>query len=73
MVLIRFQDRETELAALGFLVTEGVPLKTWKNGETAVPEGAVELLTREGIVFEVIGEAGYGRVSPIRDTAAPAL
>ena len=55
MILVRFKDRETELEVLGLLVTEDVALKTWKNGESALPEGAVMFLDREGIEYEVVG------------------
>lgn len=73
MILVRFKDRETELDALGLLVTEDVALKTWRNGETALPEGAVIFLDREGIEYEVVGRADYERLTPIRNLAAEAV
>jgi hypothetical protein len=73
MTLIRFDDRDTELDALGFLMLENVALKTWRNGQTAVPESALALLDKEGIAYEVVGRAGYELLTPIRDIAADAV
>ena len=70
MVLIRFKDEQTEDDGLGLLLFENVPLKTWRNGETAVPDEALTLLDREGIPYEVIGPATYERLTPIRDLAS---
>ena len=70
MMLIRFKDDATEDDGLGLLLFENVPLKTWRNGETAVPEEALKLLDREAIPYEVIGRALYERIPPIRDLAA---
>lgn len=73
MTLIRFNDHDVEMEALGFLMLEDVPLKTWRNGQTAVPEAALALLDREGIVYEVIGRAGYELLTPLRDSAPDAV
>jgi hypothetical protein len=70
MILIRFNDQDTERRGLGCLMASGLPGKTWRNGETAVPKAGLELLSKRGIAFEVIGEAGYERLTPIRDIAA---
>ena len=59
MVLIRFKDEPTEDEELGLLLFENVPLKTWRNGETAVPDEALKLLDRAGIAYELIGRASY--------------
>ncbi len=73
MIVVRFKDRETEIDALGLLVMEGVALKTWRNGETALPDSAVMFLNREGIEYEVVGRADYERLTPVRNLAAEAV
>ena len=70
MTLIRFKDDQTEDDGLGLLLFENVPLKSWKNGETAVPDESLALLDREGIAYEVLGRATYEHLTPIRDLAA---
>jgi hypothetical protein len=73
MILIRFKEPESERRALGCLIANGVPGKTWKNGQTAVPENGLALLSERGIPFEVIGEATYEQLAPLRDLAAEAV
>ena len=72
-ILIRFKDSEVEREALGCLAVAGVPLKTWRNGETAIPEEAVGLLASKSLPFEVIGRATYEQITPIRDLASQAV
>jgi hypothetical protein len=56
MVIIRFDDNETEKKALDFLVGR-YSFKTWANGDLMVPEPALGLLAAEGIAFRVKGPA----------------
>lgn len=67
VVLIIRIDSEMESKAFGRLVAAGIPFKTWKNGETALPEPALTLLEKAGIGFQVIGPATYERLTPLRD------
>jgi hypothetical protein len=73
MIRIRFPDPATERRALGFLAGR-FSFKTWDNGETIVPPGALASLALEGLAFSVIGKATYEQYAPtIRDPAAPAV
>lgn len=72
MLIVRIKP-EMENDALGRLMAKDVPLKTWKNGETALPEKALELLQEWNIEFEVVGPATYERLTPIRDLSAEAV
>lgn len=70
MVIIRFEDRESELKALDSLVGK-FPFKTWSTGDLMVPAEALPLLAVEGIRFKVEGPATYEHNVPaIRDPAA---
>lgn len=53
MVIITFPDEETEAKALGMLAGR-FSGRTWRNGETMVPESALAFLGSKGIPFEVI-------------------
>jgi hypothetical protein len=58
MIIIRFNDTESERRALGYLAGR-FSFKSWASGETLVPEGALPSLAREGIPFLVQGPATY--------------
>jgi hypothetical protein len=58
MVIIRFDEAETERSALDYLVGR-YPFKTWANGDLMVPESALGSLAVEGHSFEVKGPATY--------------
>lgn len=70
MTLIIRIEPEQETDGLGLLMVEGVPFKTWKKGETMLPEGALKLLENAGITFKVIGPATYAHFEPVRDVAS---
>ena len=73
MVIIRFDDDETEKRALDYLVGR-CSFKTWANGVLMLPEPALGVLAAEGISFRVKGPATYEHFLPaLRDTAAASL
>ena len=73
MVIIRFNDHETELQALDTLVGK-FPFKTWQSGELMVPPEALPHLAVEGIPFSVQGPASYEQSLPtVRDSASAAV
>jgi hypothetical protein len=73
VILIRFNDAETERKALGFL-TGRFSFKTWKNGDLVVPETALSQLAMEGIQFIVKGPAPYERtLASLRNSPASAV
>ena len=63
MVIIRFDEEETEKKALDYLVGR-YPFKTWENGDLMVPEPALGMLATEGITFTVKGPAAYEHFLP---------
>jgi hypothetical protein len=63
MVIIRFDDGETEKKAMDYLVGRH-PFKTWANGDLMVPEPALGELAAEAIVFRVEGAAKYEHFVP---------
>jgi len=63
MVIIRFDDHETEKKALDFMVGR-YSFKTWANGDLMVPELALGTLAAEGIGFRVKGPATYEHFLP---------
>ena len=70
MVIIRFDDAETERRALGWLAGR-FSFKTWANGDLMVPEAALGALAGEGIEFRVKGPATYEHYAPaVRNPAA---
>lgn len=69
MVIIRFDDGETEKAALDYLVGRH-SFKTWSNGDLMVPEGALGELAAAGVVFRVRGPATYEHFLPAVRTPA---
>jgi hypothetical protein len=70
MILIRFNDAESERRALGFLAGR-FSFKSWSTGEMVVPEAGLAYLAAEGIRFVVEGQASYERlISTVRDTTA---
>jgi len=73
MSLIIRIDPEHEADAFGLLMVEGVPFKSWKNGETMLPDGALRLLEKAEIGFKVIGPATYAHFGPIRDRPSEAV
>jgi hypothetical protein len=63
MVIIRFDDGETEKKAMDYLVGR-YSFKTWANGDLMVPEPALGELAAEGIAFRVKGPANYEHFLP---------
>jgi len=73
MILVRFQNAESERRALGYL-TGRFSFKTWATGEVLVPEFALPFLATEGISFTVQGPATYEQNVPtVRNPIAPAV
>ncbi|MEI9894496.1 MAG: hypothetical protein WDN28_11575 [Chthoniobacter sp.] len=73
MIWIRFSDAETEKRGLGDLAGR-FSGKTWKSGETLVPEEALSHLAAAGIKFSVEGHLSYEKVyAPLRDPASAAV
>ena len=73
MVIIRFDDAETEKRALDFLIGR-FPFKTWSNGDLMLPQRAVGRLATEGLEFRVKGPATYEHfLPPLRNPAAVAV
>jgi hypothetical protein len=73
MVIIRFDDPESERRALGWLAGR-FSFKTWANGDLMLPEGALPHLARQDIPFRVQGPAKYERYAPaLRDPATAAV
>jgi hypothetical protein len=73
MILIRFSDAQMEKRGLGYLAGR-FSGRTWKSGETLVPEEALSHLAAEGITFSVEGHLNYEKVyAPLRDSAAAAV
>ena len=58
MVIIRFDNPDTERRALDFLI-DRFTFKTWANGDLMLPEPALGRLASEGICFQVKGPATY--------------
>lgn len=56
MVIVRFDDVETEKKALDYLVGR-FSFKTWANGDLMLPETALGVLAAEGLPFRVQGPA----------------
>jgi len=71
MVIIRFDDDETEKRALDCLIGR-YSFKTWADGDLMVPEPALGFLATEGITFRVKGPATYERFLPTLRNLAPA-
>jgi hypothetical protein len=61
MVIIRFPDEAAERRALGWLLGR-FSFKSWKGGQTIVPEGALPYLAMEGIPFTSEGPATYEQI-----------
>ncbi len=59
MILIRFSDAQMEKRGLGYLAGR-FSCKTWKSGETLVPEEALSQLAAAGLKFSVEGHLSYG-------------
>ena len=72
MIIIRFNDAESERRALAYLVGR-FSGKSYANGDTLVPEAALPHLAVEGIAFTVIGPATYKQLAPLRNPAAVAV
>jgi hypothetical protein len=71
MIRIQFPDQVSEAKALGFLAGR-CSFKSFADGTTLVPEGALGLLASEGIRFTVDGKAVYDQIVPtLRGTASP--
>ena len=73
MILIRFSDAQMEKRGLGYLAGR-FSGKSWKSGETLVPEEALPHLAAAGITFSVEGHLSYEKVyAPLRDSAPAAV
>jgi hypothetical protein len=73
MVIIRFDDEETERKALDYLIGR-VSFKTWANGELMLPQEALGHLAAQGISFHVKGPATYEHfLPPLRNPASTAV
>lgn len=73
MILIRFSDAQMEKRGLGYLAGRFSD-RTWKTGETLVPEEALSHLVAVGITFSIEGHLNYEKVyAPLRDFAAAAV
>ena len=68
MVIIRFQQIEMRMQALGCLLGR-FPGKSWVTGEVMVPDEALPYLASEGIQFFVEGPATYSRVLSLNQLA----
>jgi hypothetical protein len=71
MVIIRFDDGETEKKAMDHLAGR-FSFKTWANGALMVPEPALGHLAAEGITFRVKGPATSEHFLPALRNPAPA-
>ena len=66
MILIRFSDAQMEKRGLGYLAGR-FGGKSWKSGETLVPEEALSHLAAAEITFSVEGHLNYEKVyAPLR-------
>ena len=73
MVIVRFDDAETERRALGWLAGR-FSFKTWANGDLMLHEQALPYLAREGVTFKVQGPANYERSLPaLRNSPAASV
>ena len=73
MVIIRFDDNETEKRALDYLVGR-YSFKTWANGDLMLPETALGSLAGQGLTFRVQGPATYEHFLPaLRNPAAASV
>jgi hypothetical protein len=71
MILIQFQDRETEIKGLAFLVGR-FSGKVLQGGLHIVPEPALEALASQNIPFSVKGKATYEhQMAALRSAALP--
>ena len=73
MVIIRFDDVESEKRALGWLAGR-FSFRTWANGDLMIHERALQHLAREAIPFRVKGPASYEHFLPsLRDSDSVAV
>ncbi|HEV3079690.1 MAG TPA: hypothetical protein VGY66_07920 [Gemmataceae bacterium] len=73
MIVIRFADEQLESRGLGFLAGR-FPFKSSADGQTIVPDAALQHLAREGIKFTVEGPATYDQLIPaLRNPPATAV
>jgi hypothetical protein len=72
MVIIRFDNEETEKRALGWLAGR-FSFKTWTNGDLMLHERVLPYLAREGIPFRVQGPATYEHFAPAVRSTDPAV
>ncbi len=69
MVIISFEDAETEKKALGFLLGR-CSFKTWNNGDLVLPEPEFGELAAQGINFRSKVPATYEHfLRPLRNSA----
>lgn len=71
MITIRFPNRDTERAALAFLIGR-FSGRVLKSGEHLVPEAALEALADANIPFTVQGKTTYEQQLAAVRGAAPA-
>jgi hypothetical protein len=72
MIIIRFNDAESERRAIAYLAGR-FSGKSCANGDTLVPEAALSHLAVERIAFTVIGPATYELLAPLRNPPAVAV
>jgi hypothetical protein len=70
MVIIRFEDSETEKRALDYLIGR-FSFKSWANGELMLPPQVLGRLAAQGIPFHVQGPATYEHFLPVLRNPAP--
>jgi hypothetical protein len=70
MIIIQFEDAQSEKKALGWLPGR-FSFKTWANGDLMIHENVLPYLAREGITFKVKGPATYERFVPTVRTTDP--
>jgi len=71
MVIVRFDNKDEERRALGWLAGR-FSFKTWANGDLMLHEAVLPYLAREGIVFKVQGQATYEHFRPEIRNSTPA-
>lgn len=72
MIAIKFPSTEIQDDAVGFLAGS-YPMRLLGTGEVLVPEPALDALRGENFTFEVVGNATYEQMVPIRSNAAKAV
>jgi hypothetical protein len=72
MIIVRFDDQETEKRAIGWLAGR-FSFKTWANGDLMLHERVLPHLARQGLSFKVHGPATYEHFAPAVRNPDPAV